>query len=953
MLMKISTFLAGLALTAICCMVPEKVHAIPAIPTPVTMTLPDGSTITVRVHGDEKFHYYTTTDDHLLVADDKGYLCYATQSDNKLKSSGVVAHNPDMRSARELEFINSIGSETVAQLKQVAYRQSMNTKTPKAGSQFTDLLTAYPSLGSPRALVLLVQFPDQKFITPNPLQAFTDLMTKDGYDHNGATGSAREYFVDNSRGLFTPEFDVFGPYTLPNDMAYYGRETANLHDINPYEMVADACSLADGDVDFSMYDEDGDGMVDNVFVFYAGYGQNSGAPSHTIWPHAANIYTYGGIKLVLDGVQVGNYACTNEIQGTTGSVRTGIGTFCHEFSHVLGLPDLYATDGSSSFTPNQFELMDVGSYLNDGNTPPYMGIYDRACLKWINPRELKVGETVVLKSFLDVKSESDDEALMITTISENEYYLLENRQRRGWDSYLPGHGMLIWHIDYDPQIWKDNKVNSISRSQHMRVDIVEADGIADYYTMAGDPFPGTSNVTSFTDNTVPSMRTWSNVRVEKPITNIHEQDGVISFDILGGGDRIAPVDALDASELGPISFRANWTGRSEIFNYEIDLYKGDEVIPMQTFTKQTNGMSDCYLDISGLTPNTAYSYVVRAISGDKKSANSQRIRVKTTPPTFDMLQVKALSATDITGGSFLARWEEMDKAASYDLSVYTKSFNEPTTDECDFTDGLSALPQDWYTNATATSGMAGTFGTARPSLRLSANNDLLRTPTYNVDVNGVEFWVKSAASTAGTLKVMGLINGMWTEVASYDVSKFTSAPSTIVINESATPAMPFGCKSVQIQFVRTSGSVFIDDVVLAYNGATIKKYLPEYQDKELGVATLHEVTGLEKQTHYFYTVGATSVDGLKSLESNEIEVVTTLSSIDGVKTALGIEINSIGNTIMLSNNSGMTQTYGIYSVNGVAIVSGSVDSGSAITSPALLHGVYVVKVGAEVVKIEL
>lgn len=286
-----------------------------------------------------------------------------------------------------------------------------------------------------------------------------------------------------------------------------------------------------------------------------------------------------------------------------------------------------------------------------------------------------------------------------------------------------------------------------------------------------------------------------------------------------------------------------------------------------------------------------------------------------------MLQVKALSATDITGGSFLARWEEMDKAASYDLSVYTKSFNEPTTDECDFTDGLSALPQDWYTNATATSGMAGTFGTARPSLRLSANNDLLRTPTYNVDVNGVEFWVKSAASTAGTLKVMGLINGMWTEVASYDVSKFTSAPSTIVINESTTPAMPFGCKSVQIQFVRTSGSVFIDDVVLAYNGATIKKYLPEYQDKELGVATLHEVTGLEKQTHYFYTVGATSVDGLKSLESNEIEVVTTLSSIDGVKTALGIEINSIGNTIMLSNNSGMTQTYGIYSVNGVAIVS--------------------------------
>lgn len=130
--------------------------------------------------------------------------------------------------------------------------------------------------------MLLVEFPDQKFITPNALSAFTDLMTREGYDYNGATGSARDYFVENSRGLFTPEFDVFGPYTLPQSMAYYGRESASLHDVNPYEMVSDACSLADGDVDFSQYDEDGDGVVDNVFVFYAGYGQNSGAPAETI-----------------------------------------------------------------------------------------------------------------------------------------------------------------------------------------------------------------------------------------------------------------------------------------------------------------------------------------------------------------------------------------------------------------------------------------------------------------------------------------------------------------------------------------------------------------------------------------------------------------------------------------------------------------------------------------------
>lgn len=950
--MKIATLIAGVALSAACFMMPQAVNAVPALPTPVTMTMPDGSVITVRVHGDEKFHYYTSTDNHVLVADEKGFLCYATENGAALKSSGVVAHNPEMRTAQELKYISTLSSDATSRLRSVAAKQSMSARAPKASGQFSDLITAYPTLGSPRALVLLVEFPDQKFITPNALSAFTDLMTREGYDYNGATGSARDYFVENSRGLFTPEFDVFGPYTLPQSMAYYGRESASLHDVNPYEMVSDACSLADGDVDFSQYDEDGDGVVDNVFVFYAGYGQNSGAPAETIWPHAANIWTYGGIKLVLDGVQVGNYACTNEIQGTSGSVRTGIGTFCHEFSHVLGLPDLYATDGSSSFTPNQFELMDIGPYLNHGNTPPYMSVYDRACLKWINPRELNVGETVVLKSFKDVVSESDDEALLITTISENEYYLLENRQQRGWDTYIPAHGMLVWHIDYDPQIWKENRVNSISRSQHLRVDIVEADGIADQSTMNGDPFPGVNGVTSFTDNTAPSMRTWTNVRVEKPITNIHEQDGVVSFDILGGGDRIAAVEANAATEVGPVSFKANWTGRSEIYNYEIDLYKGDEVVPMQTFTKQTNSLADCYIEISGLTPSTSYSYVVRAVSGDRKSPNSQRIRVATTAPTFDMLQVKVLDASDITTDSFVARWEEMADAATYSLNVYTKSFNEPTTDECDFADGLT-LPEGWYTNANATSGMAGTFGGTRPSLRMSANNDLLRTPTYEVDVNGITFWTKAAASTAGTFKVLGLVNGSWVEIVTYDASTFVGAARTIEVNESTTPAMPSGCRSVQIQFERTSGSMYLDDVVVAYNGATSRKYVPGYEAKDMGVALSEKVGGLANNTRYFYTVDATSVDGLKSLPSDEKEVLTSYSSIDGVEASAGLAVVVENDHITVATHGTEDCAVAVYTIGGQTVFSANIGAGATVSTASLIHGVYVVKAGDTVTKVEL
>lgn len=951
--MKISTFLAGVTLTAACCAISHEAHAIPAIPTPVTMSMPDGTSITVRLHGDENFHYYTSSDNHLLVADDNGNLCYAIQSGNKLTSSGITAHEPGLRTPKELSFISNLTAETTAKLKKTAAAQSLAAKTPKGSSQFTDLFTAYPSIGSPRALVLLVEFPDQKFITPNTLDIFTRLMTEPGFDHEGATGSASDYFSQNSRGLFTPKFDVFGPVTLPNDMAYYGRESASLHDVNPYEMIADGCKLIDDQVDFSLYDEDGDGMVDNVFVFYAGYGQNSGAPSETIWPHAANIWTYGNIKLVLDGVQIGNYACTNEIQGTSGSVLTGIGTFCHEFSHVLGLPDLYATDGSSSFTPGHFELMDVGPYLNNGHTPPYMSIYDRAALKWINPRELNVGETVVLKSFLDVDSESDDEALLITTISENEYYLLENRQQVGWDKYIPGHGMLVWHIDYDPQLWKDNRVNSISRSQHLRVDIVEADNMADNYSWAGDPFPGTNNVTEFTDNTTPSMRTWTNVRVEKPITDIHEQDGVISFNIMGGGDRIASVEALQATEVGPLSFQANWTGRSEIYKYEIDLFKGDEVIPLQSFTKETTSSSDCHLNISGLTPTTSYSYVVRAVSGDKKSANSQRIRVTTTPPTFDMLRVNALSATNISNESFTANWEAMEDATAYHLSVYTKRFNEPTTDICDFTSGINALPEGWYTNATATSGMAGTFGNSRPSLRLAANNDLVRTPTYNVDVNGITFWGKAAASTAGTLKVMGLVDGSWTEIASFDASSLIASARTITIDETTTPFMPTGCKSIQLIFNRTSGSLFIDDITVAYNGATSLQYLPDLNAKNVGATTIYDVSGLTAGTHYFYSVSATSTDGLISLPSQEVEVITGSSSLDNVESRNGLTLSTARDAIIITNHTAESLSYSVYSISGHTVASGTATAGMSTTTAPLLHGIYVIKIGADSFKIEL
>jgi len=928
---------------------PVAGHAVTAYPYPVEMVMPDGETLTVRICGDEHFHYYVSTDGYVLLHDDAGFLCYAeVDAAGRTVCGAVRAHDAAFRDVAEAGFVKGLDASRVNAAVGARSSEARKAVAAKAAG-FTELLTNYPSIGSPKGLVLLVEFSDQRFVTANPHEEFTKLMTEPGYSHNGATGCARDYFVDNSRGMFTPEFDVYGPVTLPHTMSYYGQETGNLHDINPYQMVADACSLLDGEIDFSLYDEDGDGWVDNVFLFYAGYGQNSGAPSYTIWPHAANIFTYGGIRLTLDGVQIGNYACTNELQGNSGSVRTGIGTFCHEFSHVLGLPDLYATDGSSSFTPGNFELMDIGPYLNGGNTPPYMSVYDRMCLSWVNPRELTAGETVVLKAFDDANPDTDDEALIIKTVSDNEYFLLENRQQTGWDAYIPGHGMLVWHIDYDPALWRDNLVNSVSRSQHLRVDIVEADGLADPDTYAGDPFPGVNNVTSFTDNSTPAMKTWTNVKVGKPITNIHEQDGVISFDILGGGERIEAVMALDATDVVPLGFTANWTGRSEIFVYEVDVIRKDEVVPLATFTKRTTSLADCSLAITGLEPSTDYYYVVRAVSGDRKSPNSARVYVTTAAPTFDMYKAVALDAGNVKANSFTARWEPIAGADNYLLSVFTKEYVEQELDIVDFADGLD-LPDGWFTNCSKTSGMAGTFGQARPSLCMASDNDLIQSPVYADDVMSLSFWYKAASGTSGSLSVEILgSDGAWSVIDEIDLT----ASSNAAAREYSSSDVGTDCHGVRLSFARIAGSLYVDDIAVAHTVAAMRIRVDGFDRFAAGNSTECAVDGLTPDTQYFYTVVACSGD-LTSVESDEIAVKTASASsvAELPMTGSDVAVSAVGGRIVMANHGGSGCVAVVADVAGRVIASVHVAAGAEV-SVAVAGGVYVVKAGGRVTKIAI
>ena len=259
--------------------------------------------------------------------------------------------------------------------------------------------STFPKMGKVRSLAILVNFTDVQFTTPNAKEAFHAMLNDPGYSENKGTGSARDYFITCSDSLFMPEFDVVGPYTVSHEQAYYGAHSGsssiNLDRVR--EMVRQACALAEADgVDFRQYDENNDGQIDNVFIYYAGYNEADGGGSNTIWPHRSVVYP----TTTFSGKELFDYACSSELKTTGGRLRgemTGIGAFCHEFGHVLGLPDMYNTANGSAYTVGYWDIMCSGSYSNDSRTPPMYTAFERYMLGWAIPTQLKHAGDYVLE----------------------------------------------------------------------------------------------------------------------------------------------------------------------------------------------------------------------------------------------------------------------------------------------------------------------------------------------------------------------------------------------------------------------------------------------------------------------------------------------------------------------------------------------------------------------------
>ena len=469
--------------------------AVPARKTGVVVTQPDGSEMIVYQHGDEHFHWQTNDKGEWLKLDADGFYRVT-----------------DALSMEQIEARRMASSKRAAQ-------------------------AAYPLNVAPRGLVILVNFKDLSFETSGA--EMDSMVTGENYTRNysysyrgktyniNSQGSARKYFQDASNGQYNPQFDVIGPVTISKNMSYYGKNDSYGSDMYPDKMVSEACKLADTefDVDFTQYDNNNDGYVDFVFVIYAGYGEADGAADNTIWPHSWNLLA-AGTQCKVDGKTVDLYACGNELDNYS-KKHTGIGTFCHEFSHVLGLPDLYVTSTASHTTMNEWDIMDYGPYNNEGNTPPTYSAYERFFMGWLQPRLITEPENVVLKDL-----QESNEALLISSTDQHNligndpnpttFYMVENRQQNGWDEHLPGHGMMLTKIQYSYNRWSQNSVNNTSSK--MGVDLIEAKGNTSNSGKTTDLFPaGATAYTKIADHA---------------IEEITEVDGVIKFKYKGGVEEI-------------------------------------------------------------------------------------------------------------------------------------------------------------------------------------------------------------------------------------------------------------------------------------------------------------------------------------------------------------------------------------------------------------------------------
>lgn len=856
--------------------------AIPADPQPKKMLQPDGTYITVIMRGDEHAHMLLADDGTPLFFNTKSRAFeYATLKNNTITGSGLMARNANERDAKAKAFVSKMDTKAMERAVMAKW-QIKNGAQPRRAAKTAGpariLINDFPSKGKQKSLVILWEFSDEGFTSiSEPKQFFTDLLNKPGFtwEGTGINGSARDFYIDASNGQFQPDFTVYGPVKLSHPGKYYGSDDPS-QDAKIYEAIIESCRALDDEIDFSEYDTDGDGKVDNIYFFYAGNGQ-ADTPNGTdlIWPHSWYLGADGWKhSITLDGVQIDRYTCSNELRYRADGIKipTGIGTFVHEFGHVLGLADHYDTSyGMLTFGLGSWDTMASGSYNNDMNTPPTFSAFERAELGWLNYDELTIDADSI--SILPNLAESN-KAYRVSVEGTNgrEFFVMENRQKKGWDQYLPGEGMLLWHIDIDTLAWNGNYVNT--QAGHQRVDIVEADGIATDATRSGDSFPGTAGITQW------QLQSWAGDNLVK-IDDVTQRDGEIRLLLADTKFQLPNPEKIYISNVQDSSFVATWSAVADAKAYVVSAYATSPDgtrqyvagLNRKTFQKVDNVVVDA------LEPDCEYTFDVAAqIASYTSDTTSEQTR--TEPLAFTKRIPDGLVATDTTAVGFTARWNAVPTADDYLLTLYRHGYSAETTSQgYDFTDKYNGMPVLWTTNSQNYYSVKGYYGESSPSLRLSKTDDYLTVAYPDCKIDAVEFWTR--ASKAGNNIVVETSPD--NEGDSWTAVKTVEAPLTAQTVEVAVD----GAKRVRLRLEQTAGYVVVDDVVATCRMVE-RNVVAAYDGVSTGGKTECGVGGLEPGATYGFRVQAAN-GGELSVGSTEcvltLPVSTGVATIDNSYTA--------------------------------------------------------------------
>ncbi len=519
-----------------------ELFAVPAYLHKIIVIDANGREVEIYIRGDENIKYATTLDGYTLLSNPKGWW-YASVDDN-----GDIVKSDYMLVAEGYESADLLNFKLKCPKGLVPLRKSNIQRFRTSGVRKS--VPQVPLVGERRALVILMQFQDVEF--KKTKECFEGLFNSLGYNEDGAKGSVRDYYRSVSQGQLDYISDVYGPYTSKFPMSYYGANTySGGNDVNPQALCVEAIKSLPVDVDYSRYDNDGDGLVDNVHIIFAGYGEEAGGASDAIWAHE---FPY---RIALEnevGYSFEGYSCSPELRGNYGANITNIGVICHELGHALGAMDYYDTNygtGGEYVGTGIWDIMASGSWNDDGRLPPNFNPYVRCCVFGWNPLIVLNANQMITIPKMQIGNAQEAVVYKIETGDSGDYFLLENRQKCDFDAELPGQGLMIYHVHPDIDSFHfSNTVNSTHPQCLYPVCASYSEPESKEYgniNSAGCPFPGSSDVTEFSSRTLPSAIAWDGSLAKVAISDIAmHNDGTVTF--ITGQDTVPDIDDSDSSE---------------------------------------------------------------------------------------------------------------------------------------------------------------------------------------------------------------------------------------------------------------------------------------------------------------------------------------------------------------------------------------------------------------------